>query len=150
MAVGSNGAIGRAGGLPWDWPEDRAHFEATTAGHAVIMGRRTFDETGEPLSGRRTLVVSTTMVARPGVTVAPTLEAALGLAYATDPEPFVLGGVRLFHEALARVTTVYLTEIPEAPAADAFFILDRSPFTEVTEHRTDSGLRFVTLQRHKA
>ena len=90
------------------------------------------------------------MPERAGVTVAPTLEAALDLAYGLDPAPFVLGGARLFHEALPRVTTVYLTEIPESPAADTFFVFDRSPFDEVDERRTASGLRFVTLRRRAA
>ncbi|RYE89195.1 MAG: dihydrofolate reductase, partial [Myxococcales bacterium] len=128
-------------------PEDRAHFEATTAGHTVILGRRTFDETGEPLPGRRTVVVSTTMPPVAGVTVVPTLDEALAQAYATDPGPFVLGGVRLFEQALPRVTTIHLTEIPESPAADAFFVFDRTPFAETDERRTASGLRFVTLRR---
>lgn len=147
VAVGQNGAIGRRGGLPWDWPEDRAHFEARTAGHSVLMGRRTFDETGEPLPGRRTLVVSSSLTPRPGVEVVPSLAEGLRQARRTDPEPFVLGGVRLFEEALPQVTRIYLTEIPESPDADTFFTFSRAPFVVTDERITPSGLRFVTLER---
>ena len=65
VAIARNGVIGRAGGLPWDWPEDRAHFLALTLGRALIMGKRTFEETGRPLPNRRNIIVSRTLVATP-------------------------------------------------------------------------------------
>jgi len=42
-AVAHNGVIGSQGRLPWSLPEDRAHFQRETLGHAVIMGRKTYD-----------------------------------------------------------------------------------------------------------
>jgi dihydrofolate reductase len=147
FAVGRNGAIGRNGGLPWDYPEDRKHFANTTRGHAVIMGRRTFDEVGEPLPDRKNIVVSRTFEPRPGVAVVKSLREALDLAYSQDPSPFVIGGVKLFTEALPLATRAYVTEIPEAPQADTFFHFDGSGFRVAEEHTTSSGLRFVTYAR---
>ena len=40
VAIARNGVIGRAGGLPFDWPEDRAYFEEKTRGHVVVMSLR--------------------------------------------------------------------------------------------------------------
>lgn len=147
FAVGRNGAIGRGGGLPWDYPEDRKHFASTTRGHAVIMGRRTFDEVGEPLSERTNIVVSRTFAERPGVLVVHSLTEALRVAYAEDPSPFLIGGVRLFTEALPLATRVYVTEIPESPSADTFFHFDGAGFRVADERTTSSGLRFVTYER---
>jgi dihydrofolate reductase len=61
--------------------------------------------------------------------------------------PFVIGGVRIFEEAMPRVTRMYLTEIPESPVADVFFHPDRRGFAVLEEKTTASGLRFVTLGR---
>src|SRR5450432_4711658 len=89
-AVSRNGVIGKAGQIPWDLPEDRAFFRASTLGHAVIMGRRTWDEKGRPLDGRRNIVVSRAG----GVSgsddereVVATLDEALERARKTDPSP---------------------------------------------------------------
>lgn len=147
LAVAENGALGLGGDLPWDEPEDRAFFQETTRGHAVVMGRRTFDETGEPLEGRTNIVVSRSMPPRPGVVVVPDLDAALEAAWAVDPQPFVIGGAQLFHAVLPKVTRIYLTEIPGAPAADVYFVFDRTPFVVRADRRSPAGLRYLTLER---
>lgn len=148
LAVARNGVIGRAGGLPWSYPEDRAFFEATTRGHAVIMGRRTWEETGSALPDRTNIVVSRGFVPPEGVLTRTTLDDALMLAWSIDPEPFVIGGARLFEEAQSRATRIYLTEIPETPLGDTHVALDRTGFRVVSERTTTStGLRFVELER---
>lgn len=146
FAVGENGALGANGGLPWSWPEDRAHFDEVTRGHVVIMGRRTFDETGAPLDGRTNVVVSRTLAPRSGLRVVASLDAALALAAPLDPMPFVIGGAALFAEARPRVTRVYVTTLPLAPAADVYFHLDRSGL-EVVETWSDAcGARYEILE----
>lgn len=148
VAIGRNGAIGRAGGLPWDHPEDRAHFEEQTRGHVVVMGKRTFDEGGPPF-GLRSVVVSSSLAlpTAPGVFRVATVEEGLALAWSMDEMPFVIGGVGIFQAALPRVTRVLLTEIPEAPEADTFLHLDLTGFTVVDERVSTGGLRFLTLER---
>lgn len=150
LALGRNGALGRGGKLPWSHPEDRAHFERATRGHAVIMGRRTWEEEGRPLPDRVNVVVSRSFTRPsddPSVLVARSLEEALTLAWAVDEAPFVIGGARLFAEAMPLVTRIYLTEIPEAPEADVFFELDRTDFSVVDERAGEGGLRYLLLER---
>jgi dihydrofolate reductase len=147
FAVARNGAIGLNGKLPWHYPEDRKHFMETTRGHAVIMGRRTFEEVGEPLPDRRNIVVSGTFELRHGVVVVSSLEEALAVAFSEDDSPFVIGGVKLFTEALPLATRVYVTEIPESPQADTFFHFDGAGFHVAEVRTTSSGLRFVTYER---
>src|SRR5215469_11090199 len=57
-AVARNGIIGVENRLPWHLPEDLRRFRALTTGHAVIMGRKTFESIGKPLPGRRNIVVT--------------------------------------------------------------------------------------------
>lgn len=60
-AQSCDGIIGRNGTMPWHVPEDLKHFQRTTAGKPVIMGRRTWEslpDTYKPLPGRVNIIVS--------------------------------------------------------------------------------------------
>ena len=104
-----NRVIGDDGGLPWDLPDEMAHFRRTTLGHAVIMGRRTFQSRGSPLPERRNIVLSRRGVSAPGATVVPDLAAAL--AEAGQGDCFVIGGVAPIVDALPRADRLIVTTI---------------------------------------
>ena len=57
-AVARNGVIGSGGALPWRLSSDLKHFKATTMGKALVMGRKTYQSIGGPLSGRTIVVVT--------------------------------------------------------------------------------------------
>ncbi len=147
-AVSRNGVIGRAGRVPWDLPEDRAHFRNTTMGHAIIMGRRTWDETSAPLPGRRNLVVSRGAVANtPGRENFATLEQAICAARATDCAPMVIGGAEIFALAMPLATRLVLSELQFATDGDTFFPgFDRHQWQAVSEHPGDRAT-YVTYER---
>ncbi|MDB4982348.1 MAG: Dihydrofolate reductase [Myxococcales bacterium] len=150
VAVSRNGVIGRAGKVPWDLPEDRAHFRRATLGHAVIMGRKTWDETGRPLEGRRNLVVS-----RGGAVsgrddereVVATLDEAIARARQTDPEPAVIGGAEIFRLALPLATRLVLTEVAFDAEGDTFFPPFEKSEWRVTERRPGDRATYVTYER---
>lgn len=148
VAVGRNGAIGLDGKLPWRISEDMMHFKRVTVGHAVIMGRKTWDSIGKPLVGRRNIVVSRTATDIPGVEVVRTVEDAIAKAHEQDDEPRVIGGAEIYRLTLARATKIYLTEVDRDVAADAFFTFDRAGWREV-ERRSgeDPTVSYVTLER---
>jgi dihydrofolate reductase len=147
-AVARNGVIGRQGRLPWNLPEDRAHFHRETLGHAVIMGRRTWDETGAPLEGRRNLVVSRSgEVTGTDREVYRTLDEALAAARTTDPHPMVIGGEEIFRQALPLATRMLLTELDfDAPGDRMFPAFDRAVW-RVAERRPGDRATYVTYER---
>jgi len=61
MAMARHRVIGHAGGMPWHLPEEFRFFKKTTMGHTIVMGRKTYESLGKPLSGRRNIVLSRTM-----------------------------------------------------------------------------------------
>ena len=63
-AVAENGVIGNQGEIPWRVPGEMAHFKATTLGHTLIMGRKTFESIGRVLPGRRTIVLPEAVISR--------------------------------------------------------------------------------------
>jgi dihydrofolate reductase len=150
VAIGDNGAIGKDGKVPWRIPEDLKHFKNTTTGHAIIMGRKTWDEVGRPLPNRRNLVVSRTPgLALAGAEVFTTLEAAIAAARTTDDEPFIIGGSTLYEAAMPLATRIFLTEVHRDVEADTFFPpFDRSVWREVERRPGETeGVEFVTLER---
>jgi dihydrofolate reductase len=143
-----NGVIGRGGQLPWDLPEDRAHFRRQTLGHAVIMGRRTWDERGKPLDGRRNIVISRGgQVSGTGREVVGSLDEALALARATDPEPVVIGGEQIFRLALPLATRMLLTEVDLDVEGDTRFPPFDPEEWRLVERRAGDRARYLTYVR---
>src|SRR2546430_9112199 len=91
-AVASNGVIGHRNRMPWHLPEDLRRFRQLTLGHAVIMGRRTFESIGGPLAGRDNIVITRSPDwARSGCRAVRSLDAALA-AVGGAPGPILLRG----------------------------------------------------------
>src|SRR5712691_2473705 len=95
-AVARNGVIGHRNRMPWRLPEDLKRFRQLTLGHAVIMGRRTFESIGWPLAGRDNIVVTRSPDwTRSGCHTAHSLEAALA-AVREPQDAFVIGGAQIY------------------------------------------------------
>lgn len=127
-AVADNGVIGADGDIPWRIPADFAHFKALTLGHVLVMGRATYDSIGRPLPGRTTVVLTRDpQWQADGVLVARDLEEALRTAAEVDPEVFVVGGARVYADALPHADAQVLTEVHLSPAGDTHYpAFDRS------------------------
>src|SRR5687768_13363762 len=144
-AVAANGIIGANGGLPWRLPEDLRFFKQLTLGHPVIMGRRTWESLKGPLPGRENIVVTRTPgYEAPGAALAGSLQAALVLCLG-EPVAFVIGGSRLFEEALPIAAGLVLTEIHRDFPGDTWFPkYDRGQWREAQReaHTAGDGMRF--------
>jgi len=155
-AVAQNGVIGRDGKLPWRLPEDLRRFRALTSGHAVVMGRRTWESLPHALPGRQNIVVTR----RPGfeaqgALVADSLERALALVSAPPPA-FCIGGGELYRAALPYASAAFVTEIARAFEGDATFPpLDPGEWHETARepHRLEGpdgfAYAFVTYERRR-
>ncbi|MHA7188849.1 dihydrofolate reductase [Arthrobacter sp. MDT2-16] len=118
-----NGVIGRDGGIPWHVPEDMAHFKATTTGHPVIMGRRTwesFPPAFRPLPDRTNIVISSSGVDLPGAVVVDSLDAAFHAARASpgSEEIWVIGGGRVYADAMERANAALVTVVESTVDGD--------------------------------
>ena len=124
----TDGVIGRDGGMPWHLPEDMAHFKATTTGHPVIMGRRTwesFPAAFRPLPGRTNIIVSssTDSAAFPeGTLVLPSLEEALAAARISpgSEQIWIIGGAQLYEAAVEVSHAAVVTVIDTTAEGDTF------------------------------
>jgi dihydrofolate reductase len=106
VAISENGVIGNAGKLVWYLPADLVHFKNLTTGHAVIMGRKTFEGIGKILPNRLNIVVSS----KPPFCT--TLETAIDYAQkAGYSKAFIIGGAKLYESAMPLISKWYVTKI---------------------------------------
>jgi dihydrofolate reductase len=122
-ALSNNNVIGRNNALPWHLSADLKRFKALTMGHTLVMGRKTFESIGQPLPGRRTVVVTRGDFRADGVDVVHNLQDAL-----TDGA-FICGGAEIYAQSLERADRMYLTRVHVDVEGDAFF----PEFDDVTE-----------------
>jgi dihydrofolate reductase len=149
-AVGSNGVIGREGGLPWRLPEDLRRFKALTMGHTLIMGRATYDSIGRPLPGRRTIVVTRQRSwSAQGVDVAHSVDEALLMA--GRGSVFIAGGGEIYRQCLDRADVLHLTLVDAAVDGDTWFPrVETGAFREIAREPHVDGevpFAFVTYER---
>jgi dihydrofolate reductase len=148
VARALNGAIGNANRLPWHLPEDLAHFKKTTMGGTIVMGRRTWESIGRVLPGRQMVVITRGQAPLPpGVERVASLAQAL-TDHSGEPELFIIGGARVFENALPLADRIILTEVELAPQGDVFFpALDPAEWVERSRTASTSvnGIRFSII-----
>jgi dihydrofolate reductase len=124
VAIAEDSAMGKDNRLPWHLPADLKFFKRVTMGKPVIMGRRTFESVGRPLPGRLNIVLSSGRPELPeGVLLYDGLDAAIErIAQEAAEEAFIIGGSRVFADAMPRLQRMYITRIrTTVPDADTFF-----------------------------
>nr|AIA18217.1 Dihydrofolate reductase [uncultured bacterium] len=57
-AIGANNELGHGNDLIWRIPADMKRFREKTAGHPVIMGRKTYESIGRLLPNRTNIIIS--------------------------------------------------------------------------------------------
>src|ERR1700759_5839654 len=91
-AMSENHVIGKDNQLLWHMPNDLRHFKSTTAGHTIIMGRKTFESIGsKPLPKRRNIIITRQNLSIEGCEVTHSVEQALDM-FKDDGEVFIVGG----------------------------------------------------------
>ena len=129
VAMDNNRVIGKDGKIPWYIPEDMAMFKATTTGHTVIMGRKTWESlpaTKRPLPDRDNIVITRNKsYEAPGAKVAHSLKEALKLCDHTK-YTFVIGGAEIYKEALPIADRMLVTELGMSCEGNVKF----PPFTQ--------------------
>jgi dihydrofolate reductase len=121
-ARSQNHCIGHEGQLPWHLPDDFAHFEKTTMGNPIIMGRKTYEDHESLLPGRRNIVISSQLEYKTaaGVELAHSLEEAIARAQTESEDVFVIGGVSFYIAAMPMADCVFETVVAADLAGDTF------------------------------
>ena len=149
----TNRAIGYQNRLLYHIKSDLTRFRELTTGHAIIMGRKTYESLPNgALPHRRNIVVSRSMKEMEGCEVYPNLDAALKAAEGKTEETFIIGGESIYRQSLPAAHKLYLTVVDDTPQqADAFFpeINPKEWKLIEKEMRNENGLSFSFLTYFK-
>ncbi|MDO7542592.1 MAG: dihydrofolate reductase [Flavobacteriaceae bacterium] len=129
-AAAQNDALGKDNDLIWHISEDLKRFKRLTTGHAIIMGRKTFESMPKALPNRTNIVLTKNENYKAeGAVVASTIEEALVLA-GEDNQPFIIGGAQIYSLFMDHCNRIELTRVHHDFEADVFFPkIDTSKWT---------------------
>jgi dihydrofolate reductase len=152
VASSQNGVIGKDGKMPWNLPEDLKRFKEITDGSIVIMGRKTFESIGKPLSNRYNFVISKNENYLPGVFCFNSVDSAIDGAIRWFPEYdiFVIGGASIYQQFLERglVNRIYQTLIKKDFEGDTFFNFDKENW-KIIERQDSDECSYITWEKNQ-
>jgi dihydrofolate reductase len=150
VAMTPERVIGRAGTLPWHLPADLAFFKRTTSGHAIVMGRKTYESIGRALPKRRNIVLTRD----PGWSAAGVevihspneLKQLPGL----EGKVFIIGGAQVYAAFMSQMDELLVSHIFESHPGDTFLgqFEEDFPDAEVVESYEQFEVRRYRRQRH--
>ena len=155
-AIGLNNELGKDNDLIWHLPADLKRFKKVTTGHAIIMGRNTFESIGKPLPNRRSIIITrNTSYKIEGCEVVHSLEDAIKLIQDQE-HAFIIGGAQIYNESINKnlVDQLVITEVHQNFDADVFFpAIDDSIWKEVSrasfssDEKNKYNYSFVTYKK---
>jgi dihydrofolate reductase len=163
VAMANNRVIGTKNALPWYIPEDLKKFRLITTGHAIIMGRKTFESLPHVLPNRLHYVITrsvdfkrTNPVAAESdsVFIVSTPEQALEMIHNridtigdVPEEVFVIGGGEIYNQTISLTSRLYITYVKRQVDGDTFFPeIDCSEWIE-TSREVHDEFDFVVYDR---
>ena len=138
--------IGRDGTLPWHLPDDLAFFKKTTSGHAIVMGRKTFDSIGKPLPKRQNIVLTRDRNwSHEGVDVIHD-PSELRDMVRMPGEVYIIGGAEIYQAFLPHMEALLITHVHhDFPGDTRFPAYDEAfPHQEIVLEHPE-----FTVKRHK-
>lgn len=138
-AAAKNDALGKDNDLIWHISEDLKRFKRLTSGHAIIMGRKTFESMPKALPNRTNIVLTNKIDYQPeGAIVVHTIEDALNLVK-DDTQPFIIGGGEIYRLFMPYCDRIELTRVHHNFEADVFFPkIDLNQWKEIARENIDA------------
>ena len=138
-AEAKNDALGKDNDLIWHISEDLKRFKRLTSGHAIIMGRKTFESMPKALPNRTNIVLTNKKdYQSEGAIVVHTIEDALNLVK-DDTQPFIIGGGEIYRLFMRYCDRIELTRVHHNFEADVFFPkIDLNQWKEIARENIDA------------
>lgn len=146
VAKSDNNVIGHDNQLIWHLPNDWKHFKEITTGHPIIMGRKTFESIGRALPNRTNIIITRNKnYSIENTKVAHSLNEAIEIAKKIDEDIFIIGGGKIYEQALDLVDILEVTEVHENFEGDTYFpVIDLNVWKEISriKHHKDEKNKF--------
>lgn len=155
VAKSDNNVIGQDNQLIWHLPNDLKHFKEITTGHPIIMGRKTFESIGRILPNRTNIIITRNRnYSIENAKVAHSLNEALELAKEIDKNIFIIGGGKIYEQAIDFADILEVTEVHENFEGDTYFPeIDLNVWKEISrikhykDEKNEFDYSFVRYER---
>jgi dihydrofolate reductase len=121
VAMTPERVIGKNGTLPWHLPDDLKFFKKQTSGHAIVMGRKTFDSIGKPLPHRQNFVITRDPAWHHDGVESIHQPQELREFPLVDQRVFIIGGEQIYRFFLPILTDIIVTHVRESHEGDTYF-----------------------------
>lgn len=138
VAKAKNNIIGKDNKLLWHLSDDLKRFRALTEGHAIIMGRKTFESLGKVLPNRKHIVFSNNPDFKVNDENVEVVHSLLQIQeyIESEEEAFVIGGAMMYNFLMPYVSKMYVTEIEKEFEGDTFFPrIDDKKWKEISREK---------------
>ncbi|MFI3314702.1 MAG: dihydrofolate reductase [Rikenellaceae bacterium] len=145
VATAHNSVIGKDNNLIWHISEDLRYFKATTSGHTVIMGRKSYESIGRPLPNRRNIIITRNSdFSAPGCEVVNSIEHAIELSNdGNSEEVFIIGGGEIYRQSIDKADKLYITHVDNNYEGDTYFPgIKMSEWKKVSSEKHIRGEKF--------
>jgi dihydrofolate reductase len=146
-AMASNRVIGSGDGMPWDVPEEYAHFLRLIERQTIIIGRRSYEIFREGLTSAHNIVVTRSSGDIAGAIVVPSIEDAVRMAKSLGPTFFSAGGASIYAQTIPLADAMYLSYIKGHYTGDAYFPEFREDDWIVAKRDDHARFEFVEYRR---
>ena len=146
-AMSKDRIIGKGAGMPWNVPDEYQQYLNFVSGNTVILGRKSYEIFGADLPAGTSVIVISRTADFDGVTVVPSLAAALAQAEAEGKTVFVAGGGSVYAEALPLADEMYLSTIKGDFEGDAYFPDFDAADWVITDERDEPEFVFRKYRR---
>jgi len=145
--MAKNRVIGKDNALPRNYPDDLKRFKELTSGHAIAMGRKTYESIGRPLPNRRNIVLTSKAI--DGVECYSSIDEMLKTLEAEHVEDLrIIGGANIYSQFIALADYIHMTEIKMEHEGDTHFPAFEASFEIAEKLEHESGeMDFVKYAR---
>lgn len=169
-AMAKNRVIGYQNTIPWQIKGEQKIFKKHTIGHTVIMGRKTYESIGKPLTGRKNIIISsqanlllnnkylnkiyntaedrTKMPSKP--IILSSIEEALKVSK-NEEKVFIIGGAEIYKQTINLSDYIYLTILNRDVIGDSFFPKIGKNFTMISSEnlKLSEEVKFNVYKRQE-
>ena len=150
VAMAKNRCIGKDGTMPWHIPEELKFFKEKTMGHAIVMGKTTWNHMNTTLPGRYVHVLTTksrNLVRKGYEQCHPTMDDLLARYQTSDDLLIVCGGASIYRLFLPYASQLWISYLNQDYDGDTFFpAFDQEDYT-IIKQEVYSNFHFVCLEK---
>jgi len=119
-AVDNDGGIGHNNQIPWHVSEDFKHFKSTTECSTIVMGRKTWESIGKPLSNRKNIVISKQNLELPKDVIHYKDMVSVSINH-NHENIFIIGGQEIYEWWINLADRLIISKIPQSYKCDKAF-----------------------------